>query len=96
MHNKNILGEIDTHGDNAHDFSPPDGLDENDTFHLGTFEAACGNFTSPSGRGSPFHSLGIKTMTRVSNEQKNLNRLAGEFLAASRLTQRGFIAQRPC
>lgn len=30
-------------------------------------------------------------MTRVSNEKKNLNRLAGEFLVASRLTQRGFM-----
>jgi len=30
-------------------------------------------------------------MARVSNEQKNLNRLAGEFLVASRLTQRGFM-----
>ena len=28
---------------------------------------------------------------RVSNEKKNLNRLAGEFLVASRLTQRGFM-----
>lgn len=30
-------------------------------------------------------------MMRVSNEQKNLNRLAGEFLVASRLTQRGYM-----
>ena len=30
-------------------------------------------------------------MTRVSNEKKNLNRLAGEFLVASRLTQRGYM-----
>ncbi len=29
-------------------------------------------------------------MTRVSNEKKNLNRLAGEFLVSSRLTQRGY------
>lgn len=29
--------------------------------------------------------------TKVSNEKKNLNRLAGEFLVASRLTQRGFM-----
>jgi hypothetical protein len=28
---------------------------------------------------------------RVSNEKKNLNRLAGEFLVASRLTQRGYM-----
>ena len=28
---------------------------------------------------------------RVSNERKNLNRLTGEFLAASRLAQRGFM-----
>lgn len=28
-------------------------------------------------------------MSRVSNEKKNLNRLAGEFLVASRFTQRG-------
>ena len=28
---------------------------------------------------------------RVSNEKKNLNRLAGEFLVASRLAQRGFM-----
>ena len=30
-------------------------------------------------------------MDRVSNEKKNLNRLAGEFLVASRLTQRGYM-----
>lgn len=30
-------------------------------------------------------------MSRVSNEKKNLNRLAGEFLVASRLTQRGYM-----
>jgi hypothetical protein len=30
-------------------------------------------------------------MNRVSNEKKNLNRLAGEFLVASRLTQRGYM-----
>lgn len=30
-------------------------------------------------------------MTLVSNEKKNLNRLAGEFLVASRLTQRGYM-----
>jgi hypothetical protein len=30
-------------------------------------------------------------MTRVSNEKKNINRLAGEFLVASRLTQRGYM-----
>jgi hypothetical protein len=30
-------------------------------------------------------------MARVSNEKKNLNRLAGEFLVASRLTQRGYM-----
>lgn len=30
-------------------------------------------------------------MPHVSNEKKNLNRLAGEFLVASRLTQRGFM-----
>ena len=34
------------------------GLDENDTFHLGNFDAARGNFAATSGRGSPFHSLG--------------------------------------
>ena len=30
-------------------------------------------------------------MSTVSNEKKNLNRLAGEFLVASRLTQRGYM-----
>jgi Holliday junction resolvase-like predicted endonuclease len=30
-------------------------------------------------------------MPHVSNEKKNLNRLAGEFLVASRLTQRGYM-----
>jgi hypothetical protein len=30
-------------------------------------------------------------MARVSNEKKNLHRLAGEFLVASRLTQRGYM-----
>ncbi len=32
-----------------------------------------------------------ETNDRVSNERKNLNRLAGEFLVASRLTQRGYM-----
>jgi hypothetical protein len=32
----------------------------------------------------------MTTENRVSNEKKNLNRLAGEFLIASRLTQRGY------
>ena len=31
-------------------------------------------------------------MPRISNEKKNLNRLAGEFLVASRFTQRGYMA----
>lgn len=30
-------------------------------------------------------------MAKVSNEKKNLNRLAGEFLVASRLAQRGYM-----
>lgn len=30
-------------------------------------------------------------LPKVSNEKKNLNRLAGEFLVASRLTQRGYM-----
>jgi hypothetical protein len=30
-------------------------------------------------------------LDRISNERKNLTRLAGEFLVASRLTQRGFM-----
>ena len=30
-------------------------------------------------------------MPRISNERKNLTRLAGEFLVASRLTQRGYM-----
>lgn len=30
-------------------------------------------------------------MAKVSNERKNLTRLAGEFLVASRLTQRGYM-----
>lgn len=33
----------------------------------------------------------MATADRVSNERKNLNRLTGEFLVASRLTQRGFM-----
>jgi hypothetical protein len=33
----------------------------------------------------------MTTVDRVSNEKKNLNRLAGEFLVASRLTQRGYM-----
>ena len=32
-----------------------------------------------------------KLKAKVSNEKKNLNRLAGEFLVASRLTQRGYM-----
>ena len=53
---KNILGEIDPYGDNAH-VLPLRLIDENDSFHLGTFDAVCGNFAAPSGRGSPFRSL---------------------------------------
>ncbi len=30
-------------------------------------------------------------MGKISNERKNLSRLAGEFLVASRLTQRGYM-----
>ena len=33
----------------------------------------------------------MSSADRVSNEKKNLNRLAGEFLVASRLTQRGYM-----
>jgi hypothetical protein len=33
----------------------------------------------------------MASSNRVSNEKKNLNRLAGEFLVASRLSQRGFM-----
>lgn len=33
----------------------------------------------------------MSVRTKVSNERKNLHRLAGEFLVASRLTQRGFM-----
>ncbi len=33
----------------------------------------------------------MASTNRVSNEKKNLNRLAGEFLVASRLTQRGYM-----
>src|SRR6266704_148337 len=32
-----------------------------------------------------------KAKDKVTNEKKNLNRLAGEFLVASRLTQRGYM-----
>lgn len=33
----------------------------------------------------------MATRERVSNEKKNLNRLAGEFVVASRLSQRGYM-----
>jgi len=33
----------------------------------------------------------VMSKERVSNEKKNLNRLAGEFLVASRLAQRGYM-----
>jgi hypothetical protein len=33
----------------------------------------------------------MATADRVSNEKKNLNRLAGEFLVASRLAHRGYM-----
>lgn len=33
----------------------------------------------------------MDTDSKVSNEKKNLHRLAGEFLVASRLTQRGYM-----
>lgn len=59
MNCKNILGKIDPNRDNAHDFPLLFGLDENVHFHLGTFDAVHGNFPAPSGRGNPFHSLGI-------------------------------------
>ena len=42
MHGKNSLGEIDPYGDNAH-VLPLRLIDENDSFHLGTFDAVCGN-----------------------------------------------------
>lgn len=35
--------------------------------------------------------MSTRTSTKVSNEKKNLSRLAGEFLVASRLTQRGYM-----
>jgi hypothetical protein len=35
--------------------------------------------------------IDMSKANRVSNEKKNLNRLAGEFLVASRLTQRGYM-----
>ena len=41
---------------------PPGGFDENNYFHHGTFDAVRGNLSAPSGRGSPFHSLGESSM----------------------------------
>ena len=41
---------------------------------------------------SSFNNMDVQdTDEKVSNERKNLHRLAGEFLVASRLTQRGFM-----
>lgn len=57
MDGKNSLGEIDPYGDNAHVLLLRL-IDENNSFHLGTFDAVCGNFAAPSGRGSLFYSLG--------------------------------------
>jgi len=59
---KNVLGEIDSYGDNAH-VLPLRMIDENDSFHLGTFDAVCANFAAPSGLGSHFHSLAITRHT---------------------------------
>ena len=53
---RNIFGKINACGNNVHDFCPPD----DDNFHPGTLDAVYGNFSAPSGRGSPLHSLGTK------------------------------------
>lgn len=55
------LGQIDPYGDNAHAL-PLRLIDENDSFHLSTFDASYGNFAAPSGRRSPFHSLAFFNM----------------------------------
>ena len=48
------------------------GLDENDTFHLGTFDAVRGNFAAATGRGSPFHSLAtMNTLARLQTWYSN-------------------------
>ena len=54
---KMFLPDQSPNRDNAHDF-PLSWLDENDYFHLGTFDAVRGNFPAAQERGNPFHSLG--------------------------------------
>ena len=60
MHRKNVLGEINSNDDNAHDFALSGGVDKIEKFHHGTLDAVCDNFAAASGRGSPFHSLEVK------------------------------------
>ena len=51
------------------------GLDENDTFHLGTFDAVHVNFAAASGRGSPFHSLAViyaQTLISIASGNRTL------------------------
>ncbi len=58
VNRKNVLGEADTHGQNRHGLSPPGRVDEKAHFPSWHWVAVRRN-AAGSGRGSPFHSLGI-------------------------------------
>ena len=63
------------------------GLDENDYFHLGTFDAVRGNFAAASGRGSPFHSLEGTNMLKQALEalRQDLSAATALFAGVSQL-----------
>jgi heme-degrading monooxygenase HmoA len=56
-------------------------FDEIWKFHHGTLDAVCDNFAAASGRGSPFHSLGVKNEISMILEVATLNVRVGEGAA---------------
>ena len=74
--------------------SPPGGFDENNYFHHGTFDAVRGNLPAPSGRGSPFHSLGLRksTMPGLMLDTNVFNHLIDGRLDLARLQGRKLFA----
>lgn len=57
MHRKNILGEINSGGENGHDFPLLWVLVKTTHSIFALYNAVCGNFAATSGRGNPFHLL---------------------------------------
>ena len=53
IHSQNVLGEINSDGDNVHEF-PLHGLDGYDTFYFGIFDVVRGNLATTLGRRSLF------------------------------------------